>query len=535
LTTDLYTKTTWKKDGYSEEKPLYERIGGYNGYSKIQLTQILNTGETGYIEEPIKEPGKMSRRKIIDEILRRKMKILDTYQTNYDKEIGVHFGDYHKIPMSDLGSGKDRINEDGYDSEDEFNAWSRFDKKERGKNLKWKRVSPKGTNLTIYRNGDYIIAREINAMYQPWKFGTVEQYLQNDMKLAVHGNISYLKRDFEDWVFENQGELPQERGGRGGSWQPQNKKFTPYVKEAWRESEMAKVIGFDNLQQKVAGMNAFANIGYQKWDNFRTQDEAKRTGPAFVFEQALPQDVLGLDKRGNPILPKRVKQNEFGSIVSTEVINIANPAYSQDLLGNYGSLFVNRPAKGFNQTKNGFYFMDMYDEKGKPLENQYRVADQNKRINFNINDFQFKRTYGNGKGQKITYKSRSAGDGLVIWKDKELAKLSAKNARDDGWLIRTVRVANGFVNLGAKRKHYPSWHPLFTKENKEFLESRGVPWLKNSNKKSVKKVKTRNSKGVDVDRYEYKTDISDELLPGATINKRNFPSGKPTYYRKKKR
>ena len=291
---------------------------------------------------------------------------------------------------------------------------------------------------------------------------------------------------------------------------------------------MAKVIGYDNLQQKVAGMNAFANIGYQKWDNINSKD-SKRTGPAFVFEQALPEDVFGLDKRGNPILPKPVKQNEFGSIVSTEVINVANPAYSQELLGNYGSLFVNTPSKGFKQTKNGFYFMDMYDEKGKPLENQYRVAEQNKRINFNINDFQFKRTYGDGKGQKITYKSRSAGDGLVIWKDKELAKLSAKNARDDGWLIRTVRVANGFVNLGAKRKHYPSWHPLFTKQNKEFLESRGVPWLKNSKKRAIKGGWTNGSN------VGYNTDISDELLPGVTINKRNFPSGKPTYYRRKKR
>ena len=514
LTTDIYEKTTWKSQ-YSKEKPLYERKGGYNGYSKYQLTQILNTGETGYIEEPIKEPGKMSRRKIIDEILRRKMKILDTYETNYNKEIGVHFGDYHKIPMSDLGSGEDRINEDGFNSEDEFKAWSRFDKKERGKNLKWKRVSPKGTTLTVYRNGDYIIAKEINEMYQPWKFGTVEQYLQNDMKKAVHGNISYLKEEFEDWVFDNQGGFPKDYPPMGnkieGDYNPQNKSFTPFVRKAWAQTDMEKVTGYENLQEKVAGMNAFANVGYQRWENI-TKGDRKRTGGAFVFKQDLPEDVFGIDKRGNPIIPKRIKQNEFGSIVSNEVVNVANPDYSKQLLNNYGSLFHNKPSKGFNNTKNGFYFMDMYDDKGRDLE----LKNVSKRINFNTKDFQFKRTYGDKKGQKVTYKSRSAGDGLVIWKDKELARLSAKKARDDGWMIRTVRIANGFVNLGAKRKHYASWHPMFSKENKEFLESRGVPWLK-----------SKSGNGM--------INNEDELAKGVTINKRNFPSGKPTYYRKRKR
>ena len=126
MTTDIYKKINYKKDYYSEEKPLYERRDGYNAYSKYQLTQILNTSETGYIEPPMKEPGKLSRRKLIDEILRRKQKILDNYDVNYDQQLGVSFGDYHNIPKSELGKGSDRINDDGFETDDQFTGWSRF-------------------------------------------------------------------------------------------------------------------------------------------------------------------------------------------------------------------------------------------------------------------------------------------------------------------------------------------------------------------------------------------------------------------------
>lgn len=93
--------------------------------------------------------------------------------------------------------------------------------------------------------------------------------------------------------------------------------------------------------------------------------------------------------------------------------------------------------------------------------------------------FQFSRTYlidvGTKKKQRVTYKSRKAGDGLVIWKKKDVAKKAASVARSKGYLMRTVPVADGWVNLAAKRKSYPDWHPLYSEHNKNLMASGKLP------------------------------------------------------------
>ncbi len=102
---------------------------------------------------------------------------------------------------------------------------------------------------------------------------------------------------------------------------------------------------------------------------------------------------------------------------------------------------------------------------------------------FNPNStFQFARTFGNKKGQKIRYVSRKAGDGLVIWREQGFARLAAENARRKGYLIRTVPVAGGYVNLMAKRKHYLKGQEWFdeiqhgySEENRNYLEKVGIP------------------------------------------------------------
>ena len=107
----------------------------------------------------------------------------------------------------------------------------------------------------------------------------------------------------------------------------------------------------------------------------------------------------------------------------------------------------------------------------------------NRAVIFNPNStFQFARTFGNKKGQKIRYVSRKAGDGLVIWREQGFARLAAENARRKGYLIRTVPVAGGYVNLMAKRKHYFKGQEWFdeiqhgyTEENRKYLEERGIP------------------------------------------------------------
>lgn len=68
-------------------------------------------------------------------------------------------------------------------------------------------------------------------------------------------------------------------------------------------------------------------------------------------------------------------------------------------------------------------------------------------IRFSDKTFKFSRSYKDSKGRTIKYESKPAGKGLVVWKNKEYAKTTARRARELGWLVRTVPVGNGWVNI----------------------------------------------------------------------------------------
>ena len=108
-------------------------------------------------------------------------------------------------------------------------------------------------------------------------------------------------------------------------------------------------------------------------------------------------------------------------------------------------------------------------------------------VGFSKSQFQFARSYGTGKS-KIRYVSRKAGDGLVIWNDKRAAKSAAAAAREDGYLIRTVPVASGFVNLAARRKHYPNWNPNWSQSNEDIMKAAGIPKYKSPQTNEMKRL-----------------------------------------------
>lgn len=64
----------------------------------------------------------------------------------------------------------------------------------------------------------------------------------------------------------------------------------------------------------------------------------------------------------------------------------------------------------------------------------------------------FRRIYRDARGRTLEYTSNNTNSGLVIWKDQESARQSARIARSRGWLIRTVPIGpknkRRWVNLG---------------------------------------------------------------------------------------
>ncbi len=64
----------------------------------------------------------------------------------------------------------------------------------------------------------------------------------------------------------------------------------------------------------------------------------------------------------------------------------------------------------------------------------------------------FRRIYRDARGRDLEYTSNNTNSGLVIWKDQESARQSARIARSRGWLIRTVPIGpktkRRWVNLG---------------------------------------------------------------------------------------
>ncbi len=155
------------------------------------------------------------------------------------------------------------------------------------------------------------------------------------------------------------------------------------------------------------------------------------------------------------------------------------------------------------------------------ISNQHSFIEKTRKNPTKFNStstFQFARNYkidsGTGKKMSVRYVSRKAGEGLVIWKDKKIARKAAKQARKGGYLIRTVEVSGGFVNLAARRQHWPSYHPKYSEENREYLESKGVPMYKT-------KVKAGYGGA--------SRTVMDE-----TINKSKFPKKMNSYWRKKR-
>ena len=85
------------------------------------------------------------------------------------------------------------------------------------------------------------------------------------------------------------------------------------------------------------------------------------------------------------------------------------------------------------------------------LSNRYVKAGRGAgkgKVHFSDSTFKFARTFTNSRGKKLRYQSKNAGGGLVIWKNKLNARRAAHQARELGWLIRTVNVGGGWVNLG---------------------------------------------------------------------------------------
>lgn len=82
------------------------------------------------------------------------------------------------------------------------------------------------------------------------------------------------------------------------------------------------------------------------------------------------------------------------------------------------------------------------------------VKDENKKAStaFSKSSFVFSRTYKDKHGRRRRYVSRNAGQGLIIWNDPTVARKIAKVGRSNGWLVRTIPVKGGFVNIANKPK-----------------------------------------------------------------------------------
>lgn len=82
------------------------------------------------------------------------------------------------------------------------------------------------------------------------------------------------------------------------------------------------------------------------------------------------------------------------------------------------------------------------------------VKDINKKAStsFSKSGFAFSRTYKDKHGRSRRYVSRNAGNGLIIWNDPTVARKIAKVGRSNGWLVRTIPVKGGYVNIANKPK-----------------------------------------------------------------------------------
>lgn len=130
---------------------------------------------------------------------------------------------------------------------------------------------------------------------------------------------------------------------------------------------------------------------------------------------------------------------------------------------------------------------------------------------------QFSRAYKNSEGKRIVYKSRKAGDGLLIWRDKRQARRIADIGRSYGWLMRTVPVAGGWVNLAAKRQHYQPFDSRFSEENALALMRAGVKLNQYNGKDEF-------SKGQGYPKGSFVSEM----------NRQKFPKDNKTYFKRRR-
>ena len=239
--------------------------------------------------------------------------------------------------------------------------------------------------------------------------------------------------------------------------------------------EYAELYGTDSLDEIVYSLFSQDGTAQFSYGNY--------VGP----EIGAPKGEDGGKSKKTIAMIKAVQESEVAQPVLDP--DMLQQARAGDLFYNLGYLNVdnksNRVGPELSWTSQ-LYSQDAFGPKSKNLvltSNERVYVGKNTKDNpvkFNPkNTFQFTRTYlidvGTKKKQRITYKSRKAGDGLVVWKEQNVAKKAASAARSKGYLMRTVPVATGWVNLAAKRKNYPEWHPLYSKHNRNLIANGKLP------------------------------------------------------------
>jgi hypothetical protein len=250
----------------------------------------------------------------------------------------------------------------------------------------------------------------------------------------------------------------------------------------------------DVWREAFAGADSFEVLhGRGLSDPFYNVQWWPSKGGNFQFDYTIPfEDAFGLidyediakEFKGTPIGYKAETQVEFPSDTNTAFTLFGEKENYTGIKSKLKRNLATFP-EDFNSRGESINFaQNTKKSKNKDGTMKNKLQWKNNRaVIFNPNStFQFARTFGNKKGQKIRYVSRKAGDGLVIWREQGFARLAAENARKKGYLIRTVPVAGGYVNLMAKRKHYFKGQDWFdeiqhgyTEENRKYLEERGIP------------------------------------------------------------
>tara|TARA_B110000444_G_scaffold260076_1_gene305810 strand:- start:854 stop:2485 length:1632 start_codon:yes stop_codon:yes gene_type:complete len=354
---------------------------------------------------------------------------------------------------------------------------------------------------------------------------------------------NYVKQGFEDWYKGDlktyHGEYRQERHIEG---EKQKKRFETYnVPERlnefnWNpdeghryeytpsdhESQIRNVANFnaDKWREAFGGADSYEVLKGGLSDPFYNIQWKPPKGANYSWETSITYDDA-FGEITNEDIVKEFEGTPIGYEAERNINRLSlSPLQEKDSLENENNISralfgieryskmtnqpvgKNRKISNFAQIKSDLSrniatFPEDYNERGESInfaQNSKRYTNKDgtpknklqwkndRAVIFNPNStFQFSRKFGNKKGQSITYVSRKAGDGLVVWREQGIARLAAANARKKGYLIRTVPISGGYVNLMAKRKHYFKGQEWFdeiqhgyTDENKKYLEDRGI-------------------------------------------------------------